>query len=263
MFQNSWYQLGRALVKFYVRHVLRASITQETLLPAGAKILAANHPSTGDPAFVTALVEEQASILIKETLFKVPLFGRSLRMAGHVPVVLGNGQAALEKGIHLLKKGRTLIIFPEGAISPENGQLKAHTGVARLALYSGAPVIPVGISLDYKLVKIVPTRVEGKDEPSAWYLHGPYAMTVGKPQVYSGNIDDRDQVRQVTSQIMQQVGLLQQQGQNRLETIQRQAVLHAARAGTITRAAHWAKYSIALRVIQSMLFFLIGTAGRV
>jgi 1-acyl-sn-glycerol-3-phosphate acyltransferase len=263
MFQNHWFQLGRSIVKFYVPHILHANIAQDARLPKGAKILAVNHPSTNDPAFVTTLVEEQSSILIKDALFKVPLFGRSLRLAGHIPVVQGKGQAALEEGLRLLKQGRTVIIFPEGEVSPENGLHKAHTGVARLALSSGAPVIPVGISIDYKQLRFVPTRVEDHAEPSAWYLHGPYAMTVGRPQVYSGDSTDREHVRQVTGDIMQQVSKLQQSGSQRLETAHRQAVLQAARAGALTRAARWAKYSVAIRAIQSMLFFLIGTAGRV
>lgn len=262
MFQNTWYQTGRSMVKLYVQHVLRADIVQEAALPAGAKILAVNHPSTNDPAFVTALVDEQASILIKETLFKVPVFGRSLRMAGHIPVVRGNGQASLEAAARLLKRGRTIIIFPEGDISPENGLLKAHTGAARLALLSGAPVIPVGISLQHELIRIVHSRVEGADEPSAWYLHGPYAMTTGRPQVFEGDSEDRELVRRVTGQVMEQIRALQLAGQRRIEAAQRQEALRAAQAGAVARAARWAKYSVAFGAVRSLLFFLILTAGR-
>jgi len=263
MFQNTWYQIGRSIVNFYVRNILRANIVQEAPLPAGAKILAVNHPSTNDPAFVTALLKEQASILIRETLFKVPVFGRSLRMAGHIPVVAGNGRAALEEGVRLLKAGRTIIIFPEGEISPESGPLKPHTGIARLALLTGAPVIPVGISLDHKQVRIVQTRVEGKLEPSAWYLHGPYAMTVGIPNVYEGDVEDRDRVRSVTNQVMSSIVALSQKGQMRLALAQRQAALRAANAGKVARAARWAAQSVVLRGIQAMLFLVIGAAGRV
>jgi len=263
MIQNLWFQTGRSLVEFYVRHILKANIARETELPKGAKILAVNHPSTNDPAFITALLKEQSSVLIKETLFKVPVFGRSLRLAGHVPVIKNNGRAALEEAVQLLKKGRTVIIFPEGEISPEHGQLKAHSGMARLALITGAPVVPVGISLDYRHLRIIPTRVEGKDEPSAWYLHGPYAMTIGEAQVFSGDVEDRELVRQVTEQIMQRVQSLQKKGWQRIELAQRQAAIHAAQTGAVMRAARWAKYSVAIRAIQSFLFFLIAAAGKV
>lgn len=260
MFQKTWYMLGRAVVSQYVRHILRADIQHEQPLPEGPKIIAVNHPSTSDPAYVTALFKEQASILILETLFKVPVFGRSLRMAGHIPVVPGSGRDALEEATRLLKAGRTVIIFPEGVISPAAGMHKGHTGVARLALSTGAPVIPVGISLDSSQIRMVNTKVEGKMEPGAWYLHGPYAMTVGEPVTYQGDCCDHEQVRSVTGQIMQRIAALKQRGEIRLDQTQREAGMSAARRGMVARAAHWAAYSVAFRAVRTMLMFLI--AGR-
>ncbi len=216
MFQNTWYQMGRSIVDLYVRFVLRADIHHHAPLPKGAKIFAVNHPSTSDPAYVTVLTREQTTILIKETLFKVPLFGRSLRMAGHVPVVAGNGRAALEEGIRLLRAGRTVVIFPEGEISPEKGFNKAHTGIARLALVTGAPVIPIGISLNPQKLRQVHTTIDGKKETSAWYMHGPYAMTIGKAVSFQGSVDDHEHVRAVTGQIMQQIAILCKHGEARL-----------------------------------------------
>ncbi len=216
MFQNLWFQIGRIIVDFYVRCILKADIHQPAPLPKGAKIFVVNHPSTSDPAFVTILTKEQSTILIKDTLFKVPLFGRSLRMAGHVPVIAGNGKAALEAGIQLVKAGRTVVIFPEGEISPENGFHKAHSGAARLALATGAPVIPIGIGLDPKRIHQVHTTVDGEREMGSWYLHGPYAMTVGEALSFQGNIEDREQVHAVTGQIMQQITLLCRHSQRRL-----------------------------------------------
>ena len=216
MFQNVWYQMGRGIVDLYVRRVMRADIHQPAPMPKGAKIFVVNHPCTNDPAFVTILTKEQTTILIKETLFKVPLFGRSLRMAGHVPVVAGKGQAALEAGIRLVKAGRTVVVFPEGEISPENGFHKAHSGAARLALATGAPVIPIGISLNHKRLHQIHTMVDGERELGCWYLRGPYAITVGDPITFQGSADDRSRVHAVTDQIMQRVGVLCQQSQQRL-----------------------------------------------
>ncbi len=216
MFQNTWYQMGRSIVNFYVRFVLRADIHHHAPLPKGAKIFAVNHPSTSDPAYVTILTREQTTILIKDTLFKVPLFGRSLRMAGHVPVVAGTGKVAVEEGIRLLRQGRTIVVFPEGEISPEGGFNKAHTGIARLALATGAPVIPIGISLNTKRLRQVHTTIDGKKEASAWYMHGPYAMTVGEAVSFQGSVDDRERVHAVTGQIMQQIAVLCRHGEARL-----------------------------------------------
>ena len=216
MFQNIWYQIGRSVVNLYVRKMMRADIHQDAPFPKGAKIIAVNHPSTNDPAFITALSQEHMTILIKETVFKVPLFGRSLRLAGHVPVVAGCGRDALEQGIRLLRAGRTVMIFPEGEISPSGGFKKPHTGVARLALATGVPVVPVGISLDANRVKVVVSKIDGDMEPSSWYLRGPYAMTVGEPVRFTGSMDDRDHVRQVAGQIMQHVMTLSRRGDARI-----------------------------------------------
>ncbi len=216
MFQNFWYQLGRWVIYLYLRFIIRADIYRSDAFPRGAKIIAVNHPTTNDPAFVTALLAEHTSILIKETVFKIPLFGRSLRMAGHVPVIAGKGQAALEEGIRLLRAGRTVMIFPEGEISPGAGALKPHTGVARLALATGAPVIPVGIGLETHKIRYVTSKIAGEMEPSAWYLRGPYAMTVGEALFFEGNPEDREQVRAVTTQVMQRILLLSRASQFRL-----------------------------------------------
>lgn len=216
MFQRFWYQLGRLLITIYVRLIVRADIHHDAPMPKGAKIIAVNHPSTNDPAFITALSGEHMTILIKDTVFKVPLFGISLRMAGHVPVIAGQGRAALEEGLRLLRSGRTVMIFPEGVISPEGSLAKAHTGVARLALATGVPVVPVGISLDAKKINRIYKKIDGQLEPITWYLRGPYAMTVGESRQYQGSLDDHEQVRGVTDRIMQDISILNARGNTRL-----------------------------------------------
>jgi 1-acyl-sn-glycerol-3-phosphate acyltransferase len=216
MLQNLWYQIGRWLITLYVRLIVRADVYRDAPMPRGAKILAVNHPSTNDPAFITMLSGEHMTILIKETVFKVPLFGLSLRFAGHVPVVAGSGCDALEEGVRLLRAGHTVMIFPEGEISPADGFQKPHTGVARLALATGVPVVPVGISVDSKRVHRTHSMIDGQLEPISWYLHGPYAMTVGKAQRYGGSLEDREQVRAVTGQIMESVIHLSRRGDLRL-----------------------------------------------
>lgn len=216
MFQNTWYQMGRAIVSFYAHTLMHTDIHLQSPLPQGAKIIAANHPCTNDPAFVTLITREHVTILIKGSLFKMPLFGRSLRMSGHVPVICGDGQTALDAGIRLLKAGHTVMIFPEGEISPDDGYQPAHTGVARLALASGAPVIPVGISLNQKKVRRVPTMIDGAQDTGTWYLQGSYAMTVGQPMHFNGDPNNRDSARLVTSQVMARITTLSRSGHLRM-----------------------------------------------
>jgi 1-acyl-sn-glycerol-3-phosphate acyltransferase len=226
MLQQAWYTLGRVGVGAYAQLMLDMDISRHASLPKGSKIIAANHPTTTDPILITQVTPEPMHILITEMCFKAPGVGKSLRMAGHIPVVTGNGRAAFDEGIQLLRDGKTVGIFPEGALSPLDGGLeKPHTGVARLALISGAPVIPVGIHLQREHIRFVETTVGDKTETARWYLHGPYAMTVGEPIQFEGNVEDRQYVRSVSERIMQRIACLSRESAQRIRTTQ------AARAG--------------------------------
>jgi 1-acyl-sn-glycerol-3-phosphate acyltransferase len=203
--EKTWYHLGRLGVDALKHLLFHLDLVYETPLPRGAKLLCANHPTTLDPVMLTTLVPEQVSILISETLFKVPVLGASLRQAGHIRVVHANGRPALEAGMRCLQDGRSVGVFPEGAISPQGSMASAHTGAARMALATGAPVIPIGIALKPENVMRVKTVVDGKEEIGTWYLHGPYAISVGRPLFFHGDANDRELVRQVTAQIVQHI----------------------------------------------------------
>jgi len=119
--------------------MLDMDIHQKSPFPAGAKIIAPNHPSTTDPFFVAAMLGSQSHILIKDVLFNVPLLGTYLQQSGHIKVAAGHGQEAIDRALELLKAGKTIMIFPEGKISPlSGGYNKARSGVARLAI-AGLP----------------------------------------------------------------------------------------------------------------------------
>jgi 1-acyl-sn-glycerol-3-phosphate acyltransferase len=207
--EQSWYELGRVEVDFYRTLMYRMDLHLQATIPAGAKILASNHPSTPDPLLMTTLVPEQVSILILDTLFKIPVIGHSLRLSGHIRVSEGNGKQAIADGLQALRAGRTVGIYPEGVISPRGcGLHQAHTGVARLAIASGVPVIPIGVALDPDLIHTYQSRVDGRLEHSQWCLFGPYAVTIGRPIYFNGDVEDRAYVRQVTDQIMKHITAL-------------------------------------------------------
>lgn len=222
-FGENWYELGRSIVDLYSKLMFNLNIHYKATLPAGPKILAVNHPSTVDPILLTLVTPEQMSVLITERLFKLPICGPSLRLTRHIEVPLENGRPALEAGLKALKEGRTLGIFPEGTISPLSGGCsKAHSGVGRLALISGAPVIPVGIALEPSRLWRRDTMVDGKSDMAAWYISGPYAITVGEPVTFSGDVEDRCQVGAVTDQVMQRVLALAAESSRRIQLAQAQ-----------------------------------------
>jgi 1-acyl-sn-glycerol-3-phosphate acyltransferase len=119
-------------------------------LRAGPVILAANHVSPIDPAVMIAACHHAGiapRIMATGGLFDAPVVGAVLRASGHIRVDRHTGHAAdaLPTAVEALRHGATVLVYPEGRIGldpwmwPERGK----TGVARMALMSGAPVVPV------------------------------------------------------------------------------------------------------------------------
>ncbi len=218
MLNQVLYKVGRPVVNLYAAAMFDMDVVWEASLPTGPKIIAPNHPSTTDPFLITGLVAEPTSILIDDRLFKVPVFGRYLHLTGHVPVVNGNGCKAFEAAKRLLQAGRSIAIFPEGTVSPlEGGLHPPRTGAARLALSTGVPVVPVGIHLQRERIRVVESRYSGMSVTGRWYLRGPYAMTVGMPMRFDGDVEDREYVREVGDRIIQRIAHLAQQSARRTD----------------------------------------------
>ena len=215
--ERSWYGIGR-MAADVVKHILyHLDVVYKASIPAGAKLLSSNHPTTIDPVIMTTLVPDQVSILINETLFKVPVLGKWLAAGGHIPVIASNGRQALEAGVRYLNDGRTVGIFPEGEISPEEGGLaKVHTGAARLVLSTRVPVIPIGIALDKDCITRINTVIDGKVEVGTWYFRGAYSITVGEPMFFKGDPDDRAYVREATEKIAGRITELSRESAQRL-----------------------------------------------
>lgn len=91
------YQAGQAAARMYAQLMLNMDVEQPAALPAGAKIITPNHPTTLDPFLVPTYFDEQIHILVTESAFKVSLFGRYLHWAGHIPVVVGRGGRRLRR----------------------------------------------------------------------------------------------------------------------------------------------------------------------
>lgn len=210
------FSVSKPVVKTYTNTMLDMDVHKKTSFPDGAKIIAPNHPSTTDPFFVASMLGTQSFIMIKDVLFKVPILGTYLRRSGHIEVAQGRGQEALDIALDRLKAGHTIIIFPEGLISPiEGGYNRPRSGVARLALASGAPVFPVGIHLCKDRIYPLTSTVDGKKEVGYWYPRGPYNVTVGKPMRFTGDVEDHEQVREVSRTIMLKIMRLAYESEQR------------------------------------------------
>lgn len=83
--------------------------------------------------------------------------------------------------------------------------MEPRTGAARMALASGAPVIPIGIHIQYRTRRLFRANHESKEKHGGWFARGPYFLTYGKPVTYQGDVEDRRRARKVSRLIMDNI----------------------------------------------------------
>ncbi|MFE9660419.1 1-acyl-sn-glycerol-3-phosphate acyltransferase [Streptomyces sp. NPDC005955] len=174
----------------------------------GPAILASNHLSFSDSFFLPAVLDRKVTFIAKAEYFTTPgVKGRMtaafFKGVGQLPVdrsgVRGAGEAAIRSGIEVLERGELFGIYPEGTRSPDGRLYRGKPGgLARVALATGAPVIPVAM-IDTE--KIQPP---GKVLPK---LMRP-GIRIGKPldfTRYQGMDHDRFVLRAVTDEVMYEI----------------------------------------------------------
>lgn len=122
----------------------------ENLPPGGGFIIAPNHISQFDPLLVAHYVYASGRwprFLAKASIWKVPFVGFMLRKTQQIPVERGSVEAvkSLDSLIEAIREGGVVIIYPEGTTTrdPQLWPMRGKTGAARLALVTGAPVVPM------------------------------------------------------------------------------------------------------------------------
>lgn len=119
-------------------------------LPEGGFIACPNHVTEIDPVVVGHAFYNHGRLpryLAKESLFKVPVLGNALRASRQIPVTRSSSSAngSLAVAREVLDAGDVIIIYPEGTLTrdPHEWPMRGRTGAARLALQTGAPVVPI------------------------------------------------------------------------------------------------------------------------
>jgi len=110
-------------------------------------VFVANHSSFTD-VFLLASLPWEMKYLSKQTIFRIPLLGWQMRIAGDVPIVRGNRdsvRAAMEKLRERLKRRLSVVFFPEGTRSPDGSLGEFREGAFRLAIEAGVAVLPLAI----------------------------------------------------------------------------------------------------------------------
>ncbi|MEU3455761.1 lysophospholipid acyltransferase family protein [Micromonospora sp. NPDC006766] len=148
-----WQWLAVVLVKpvliVWTRRTWRG---MEHLRHEGGIIIVPNHVSHADPLVSAHFIHDAGRwprFLGKASLFRVPVIGGILHRCQQIPVERGTVEAArsLDKLVAAVRAGGAVVIYPEGTITrePDLWPMKGKTGAARLALATGAPVIPVAM----------------------------------------------------------------------------------------------------------------------
>jgi 1-acyl-sn-glycerol-3-phosphate acyltransferase len=116
--------------------------------PRRPYVAVANHESYADIFLISHLPWEM-KWLAKDTIFKIPVMGWMMRMAGDIPVVRGDRRSAvlaLQGCRDRLKKRTTVMIFPEGTRSKTDDLLPFKDGAFRLAIEAGVPILPLAVA---------------------------------------------------------------------------------------------------------------------
>ncbi len=129
----------------------------ENVPTTGGFILASNHQSWNDVQVIGATCPRRLRFLAKSEFEHWPILRHLIKLTDSPFIHRGGDPQGMVNAVHALQKGKALCIFPEGTIPGEEdigrhmvesatGLLKGKTGVVRLALEAGVPVVPVGVS---------------------------------------------------------------------------------------------------------------------
>ncbi|MFH9422751.1 lysophospholipid acyltransferase family protein [Streptomyces sp. NPDC017529] len=180
----------------------------ENIPATGPAILASNHLSFSDSFFLPAVLDRKVTFIAKAEYFTSPgvkgkLTAAFFKGVGQLPVdrsgARGAGEAAIKSGIEVLERGELFGIYPEGTRSPDGRLYRGKPGgLARVALATGAPVIPVAM-IDTEKVqppgKVMPKMIRP-------------GIRIGKPldfSRYHGMEGDRFILRSVTDEVMYEI----------------------------------------------------------
>ncbi|MBK5239243.1 MAG: 1-acyl-sn-glycerol-3-phosphate acyltransferase [Actinomycetales bacterium] len=196
-----------------LRGIFRPWVSGAENIPAhGGVLLASNHLSFVDSIFLPLIIERNMVFLAKSEYFTGKgLKGWLTKMffigTGMLPIDRSGGKAAeasLNTGLRVLAEGQILGIYPEGTRSPDGKMYRGRTGVARMILEAGVPVVPVAMIDTEKVMPI----------GSKWPKLRRIGIIFGEPLDFSrfeGMEGDRFILRAVTDEIMYELASLSQQ----------------------------------------------------
>ena len=200
------YTIGKLTVGTGMRVAWRPRVEGLEHVPAtGGGIFAGNHLSVADELFLGAVVPRHIAFWAKAEYFTGTGFqgwvSRSVvEGLGAIRVERGGGRSVLsafDGAIPVLRAGDLVAVYPEGTRSPDGRLYRGRTGIARLALAAGVPVIPVGV--------IGTDRVQPIGARFPRLGAGEVRLRFGKPMDFTSRAPDRTSIRAITDEVMSEI----------------------------------------------------------
>jgi 1-acyl-sn-glycerol-3-phosphate acyltransferase len=212
---TGWWRIGLAVVGALFRLFFRLDVRgADRLSTRRGTVLASNHRSVVDGvllALVGARSGRATRFLVAAEIFDVRFVGWVLRTFGQIPIRRGSQDAgALDEAAAALRAGSLVGIFPEGRVNDEPTMLRGRTGVARIALAAGAPVVPLGLW---------GTQTRWPREGIRWRLPlRPHVeVEIGPAVEPHGDVASTEDVRAFTGEVMRGIEASAAQARSRAE----------------------------------------------
>jgi 1-acyl-sn-glycerol-3-phosphate acyltransferase len=164
--------LGASGVRLRVLHA-------ERLRSGGASVIASNHESFLDIPVLFAALPMPVRFLAKRNLFRLPFLGWAMAAAGFVPVDRADhshGKEILDTALSRLRGDRSLVVFPEQTRTRTGDLSPFKSGAAVFAIKAGMPLVPVGISGTFGVLR----------RGSFWITPGVVTVAAGAPLPLEG-----------------------------------------------------------------------------
>jgi 1-acyl-sn-glycerol-3-phosphate acyltransferase len=182
----------------------------ELVPPEGPLLVAGNHVSHFDPlahGYLLTGAGRRQRYLAKSELWKNGLLRRVLNGTHQIPVDRGTGRSApVDAALSGLSRGEAVVIYPEATTTrnPDKTPMQGKTGIARIALRSGLPVMPLAVWGTHHVIQ---------EKEIGFSFHRPIWVRAGRPMdfsEYAGRAEDSAVLRKVTDEVMDELTRLVQ-----------------------------------------------------
>ena len=194
------YWVIKAILTPILRLAYRVHVEGREHVPRrGPVTLAANHRSFMDSIFLPLVIRRRVTFVAKAEYFDDKKTAWFFRGVGQIPIRREGGsvsERALAAATEVLEAGNVFGIYPEGTRTRDGSLHRGHTGVARLALKTGAPIVPVGL--------VGTDEIQATDKKLPRLLK-PVTIRFGNPITvdrYAGREHDRLVLRQITDEVI-------------------------------------------------------------